>query len=187
MNSDTLLIEQLRQGETKAVHELYQLTFRYCASHITSHGGTVENAREIFQEVLVVLFNKLQDPKFNIERSLKSYLYVITKNLWSNYLKKETKTGLRLIIDEEEKPQLVEEDPQALEKKKEQEQLLLRLEQLLSQHSEDCKKLLKLFFYEKKKYREVANIMGYQESYIRKKKKKCIDTLRQRFEQIKDN
>ncbi|MEM9886850.1 MAG: sigma-70 family RNA polymerase sigma factor [Bacteroidota bacterium] len=188
MNSDEQLLTRLRTGEKQAVEELYQLTFRYCASHITNNSGTAADAREIFQEVLIVLFKKLQDPAFRIERSLKSYLYVITKNLWSNHLRQEKKTGLQLSLDQEDQVEKqgldTQQDAKALEEKQEKEQLLTRLEQLLKQHSADCRKLLRLFFYERKKSPEVAVIMGYKESYVRKKKKNCIDHLRKQFGQF---
>jgi len=175
------LVQQLRAGNEQAVRQLYNDAFTYCASFVTKNNGTPEDARGLFQDVLIVLYKKLDNPDFAINSSLKTYLYAITKNLWFTHLRKTKKTGLHLVVDEEDTPLEFSEDGSELKAKQEQEEQLLELEEHLRNHSEECQQLLRLFFYEKKNYREVAALMDYSESYVRKKKMKCIQTMREKF------
>jgi len=175
------LIEQLRAGNEQAVRQIYRDAFTYCASFVTKNNGTSEDARDIFQNVLIVFYKKLEDLNFEIESNLKTYLYAITKNLWFTHLRKAKKTGLHLVMDEEDNPLKFSDDGSELKAKQEEEEQLLELEEHLRNHSAKCQKLLRLFFYEKKNYREVAALMDYSESYVRKKKMKCIAALREKF------
>lgn len=182
MSEDTQqFLERLKAGESKAIEELYKMAFNYCASYILKNKGTKEDAKGVFQEALIVLYRNLNKPDFEIKKSLKSYLYVITKNIWYAKLRRIKKEKTDLIIDEEESGVEAVNDDEALETKKEQEKMILLLEDQIKQLKEECRKLLRLFFYEKKNSKEVAALMDYKESYIRKKKMKCIEALRNNF------
>ena len=171
------LITRLKSWDNHAIRELYTANFHYCASTVLKNSGNQEDAKEIFQEALLVLYRNLQRPEFSIGTNLKSYLFGICRNLWLKKLRTDRKTGLRLIVDEPESEfaDLPSDDGSQYA---ERETLYSLLEQALRNLSEDCRKLIKLFFYEKLTYREVAKRVDFQESYIRKKKKNCIDKIK---------
>lgn len=177
----TTLLESLKQGDEQAVEEVYNTAFHYCASFILNNQGSMEDARGIFQECLIVLFRNLQKEEFELYANLKTYLYGIAKNLWLKQLKKDRKTGLQLVVDDPHSGFSLDGQPDEGERQVQKEEQLQRLEKALIEHSEDCRRLLQMFFYGKKTYREVAQEMQYSENYVRKKKMKCIEALKEKM------
>ena len=175
------LLEALRKGNRLAVKEIYEMAFHYCASFILKNQGNMDDARDVFQEVLIVLFRNLHKEDFQINRNLKTYLYGTAKNIWLKKIERDRKRGLQLSIDRPESNFELADNQYESKEKAEKEQTLVLLEKALEEHSEECRQLLRLFFYEKKTYTEVARLMDYKESYIRNKKMKCIKVLRERL------
>lgn len=175
-NKDPFL-QKLKRGDEQAVEELYEQAFHYCASFVLKNKGDIEDARGIFQESLIVLFRNIHKEGFELRSHIKTYLYGITRNIWLKKLDRQKRGGLSLVVDDPNSNFQVEEtaDDTSAEEKEEQVE---KLEQALANHSEDCQRLLRLFYYENMSYKEVAQQMGYTDSYVRKKKMNCIQALR---------
>jgi hypothetical protein len=45
-------------------------------------GGKIDDAKDIFQDALVILIEKIYKDNLNIKKSIGGYLYVICENLW---------------------------------------------------------------------------------------------------------
>ena len=164
--------------DDQMLEELYKNHFFYCTNFILKNNGSPEDAKEIFQEALIILYKNFKKEGFSIQSNLRSYLYGVCRNLWLKKLAKQQKSGLKLTLDEPNQnfEEIVAENE--VEEKSEKERLYELLEQTIKNLSEECKKLIKLFFYEKLTYKEVAKKVDYKESYIRKKKKSCIDKIK---------
>lgn len=169
--------ERLRRGDSQAIYRLYEETFDYCASAVLRNSGTKEDAKDIFQEVLLVFIKKLRATDFTIEHNIKSYLYRITHNLWLKRLRTDKKKGLSLIMDEPDtKFQLT--PIEALPQKKILETRQIRLYEALKQLKEDCRQLLQLTFFEKLGDKEIAVETGYSYAFVPQKRKRCITKLK---------
>lgn len=170
--------KRLRQGEHQAMLQVYEEAFDYCASHILKNSGNIEDAKDIFQEVLLVFLKKLKDENFVIEHDLKAYLYKITKNLWLKRLNAHKKNGLYLVLDEPtSKINPAEEDTQTANKEKEERHQKLR--QALQQLGAACKQLLHYTFFDKRSNQEIADMMGYSSNnFISQKRIRCIRQLK---------
>lgn len=177
IDQQTQLLSQIRLGERDAVKQVYELTFHYCASFVLKNSGTREDAREIFQESLLVFLKKVRDPDFQIEYSLKGYLYAISKNLWLKQLRKKRKEGLQYIVDDPEyKMPIVAEDD--MEERSTLEAQHQQLYDCMKKLNEDCQKLLDLTFYKKMSDKEIAPIMTYSAGFVRQKRRRCIGSLK---------
>ena len=55
---DDLLL-RLKNGESTAIKEIYRLAFPACAQLVTSRYGTTNDARDTFQDALIVLHRKI--------------------------------------------------------------------------------------------------------------------------------
>lgn len=66
----------------------------------------------------------------------------------------------------------------------EQENIILdRLEKCWKSLGDECKNLLQEFYYNRKMLKHLAEEMGRKETYIRKRKQRCLEKLRSLFQQ----
>lgn len=172
------LLNKIRQGDNQAITQLYQIAFKYCASFVLRNNGTMDDAKDFFQEALFAFIKKLrQEEDFTIDHDIKAYLYTITRNLWLKRLRTDKKSGLQLSMDESDSPIVLIEDNQ-IEEKKELEAKHQQLYDGLKDLKGDCQQLLKLTFFEKKGDRDIAQIMDYSYEFVRQKRKRCIKSLK---------
>src|SRR5688572_1200580 len=81
------LLDNLEKGDNAAIELLYKSCFPAVDFYVRKNKGTAEDARDIFQEAVVILLNKIRLPGFELTASLKTYLYAISKNLWLKQLR----------------------------------------------------------------------------------------------------
>lgn len=87
--SDKILIEQLRAENEYAFRLLYKFYFSSIKSHILRNTGNQQDAEDIFQEAVTVLLQQIRKSDFQLEVSLKTYLFAIAKNLWLKSLRQQ--------------------------------------------------------------------------------------------------
>lgn len=164
INNDQVIIAGIINGNERILTCFYKENIRYVQGYILRNSGNPEDVEDVFQDALVVLYQKLRSGLLELSVPVKTYFYGICKNLWRNRLKKKEK----LIIDDGQNrfeegtndPLLVDIEDQ------EREHLYRKHFQKLST---DNKKLLYLYF-EGRSMREISKITGYSEGYTRKKK-----------------
>lgn len=128
-------------------------------------GGSDDDAKEIFQEGLMVIINKADNINFRLTCQLKTYLFCICKNLWKSELEKkkaEENYFLRKVEDEE-----VSDFTENQDYKLREEIFYGAFETLDTLHQ----KILKLYWQDLS-IKEIGELLGYSAAYI--KKEKCI-------------
>jgi len=169
-------VERLKKHDSAAIKELYEIAFAYCSKYVLKNTGTLRDAENMFQETLVVLYNNIQKEDFTLTANIKTYLYGINRRLWLKYLR-DVKGKNPKSIDPESYPEL-EDDVSDLEKKEEKEEMFLAMERAFQHLKEDCQKVIDLFHYKGKSYKEIAQILDYKESFIGKKLRICREKLK---------
>ncbi|PKV53162.1 RNA polymerase sigma factor (sigma-70 family) [Aquimarina sp. MAR_2010_214] len=164
MDKDRVIIAGIIDGDEKILTCFYKENIRYIQGYILRNNGNSEDVEDVFQDALVVLYQKLRSGLLELRVPIKTYFYGICKNLWRNRLKKKKK----LIINDEQYGfnERVGESLIADIENQEREHLYRKHFQKLSTEN---KKLLYLFF-EGKSMKEISKITGYSEGYARKKK-----------------
>lgn len=159
------IIEQLRSGQAKtALKELYQ-AFPSIRHFIRQHGGNDDEAKDIFQEALIILFKNAQRPEFKLTASVNTYLFSISKYMWKDELKKKNRIVHFEVEQKEEVSQHFEE-----------EKKFKTLDSILNSLGEKCKTILQLFYYKKQSLDEIANELGYKNTdTVKTQKYKCIE------------
>lgn len=170
-------LEQIRKGDNKSIETLYKDAFPYCASFVLKNQGTREDAKEVFQESLLILIKTARKPNFEIQHSLKAFLYGVVRNLWLKQLNQRKKSGLDLIIDEPDKNFVIIHEDE-IELKKELEARYQGLYDAMQKLKDDCRKLLNLTFYQKLSDKEVAPILNYSLEFVRQKRRRCVKQLK---------
>ncbi|MDW7691954.1 sigma-70 family RNA polymerase sigma factor [Flammeovirgaceae bacterium SG7u.111] len=167
-----LVVEKPKTPTTREdqLTEWYTEVFPSVCSYLHKRGGDLEEAKELFQEALILYYEKRVDNTFQPEVSDKAYLVGIVKNLWlKSHEKKKAIIGLENIEwegEEEAKPLT--------------EKLLL----FLRQSGQKCMDLLQSFYYERLNMKDVATRFGYSsERSATVQKFKCLEKVRDNVKQ----
>ena len=89
-NENQYFIDGIRRSDSKVLNEIYQKYSKAIIHHVTSNSGTVDDAKDVFQEGMIILFRKVNTPDFELSSNLLTYFYSICKFTWSNKLRKKS-------------------------------------------------------------------------------------------------
>ncbi|MEM7101629.1 MAG: sigma-70 family RNA polymerase sigma factor [Bacteroidota bacterium] len=182
--SDEEIISAIQAGgfiEDRYVKYLY---FRFqpkVLSFVQSNSGSEEEARDIYQDGVVSLYENIKTGKYRGEGSLAAYLFSICRFMWLNKLKRK---GIEKRVGEEIRPDDFVESalPSMLEQEKE-EQIL----ELFGELGEHCREVLIYSIFYGYSMEEIYKKMGYENAQIaRNKKYKCIKRLKKLLENRED-
>ncbi|MFI5205219.1 MAG: RNA polymerase sigma factor [Flavobacteriales bacterium] len=163
------LIQQLRSGNnTAALHELYK-SWPAVRHFIKTHGGNDDDARDIFQDSLLILYKNARKKEFVLTSAVGTYLFSICKYLWKDELKKKN----RIVSFE------VPDMPEELEDHHKEEKQLRWIDGVLSQLGEKCATILKMFYYKAMSMEQIGEQLGYKNTdTVKTQKYKCLEQAR---------
>jgi RNA polymerase sigma factor (sigma-70 family) len=166
------LLAALRKSDSSAFRNVYVVHFNMVKYFILKNNGSEEDAHDIFQEAMVVLFEQLNSGKFELTSSLKTWLYAVCRNKWLKQLEKQ-KRNVRLIDFESADDVLLPEEVE------DQNEKMQQLRKSLTRLGIGCRKLLLLFYYFKKSMEEIAVELNYTNADNAKSQKyKCLQKLK---------
>ncbi|HLO91975.1 MAG: RNA polymerase sigma factor [Chloroflexota bacterium] len=176
--SDEAIIEGLRLRSDYIIKYIYQELFPMILFLVTKNNGSEEDAEDIFQDSLIIVFRKIKANELDLTCSFRTYIYSISRNLWLQKLSKR-KQFSREFSDIEV---YITMSDYALSEKNQDEQEKFRLYQ---QHfltlGEDCQKVL-LLFMKKTSLKDIAEEMGFKtEKYAKTRKYLCKEELKKRI------
>jgi RNA polymerase sigma factor (sigma-70 family) len=87
--SDEELLKGLVARDETVLKELYKTYFPGTRRFIMSNQGREEDAYDLFQEALMVLFQKARVQEFKLTCSFGTYLYSVVRFLWLKELEKK--------------------------------------------------------------------------------------------------
>ena len=177
IEQETLLLKGLAVNDTEAIETIYRDNFSAIKSYIIKNNGYTDDALDVFQEAMIVLFEKVKSGSFILSCQLQTYLYSICRRLWLKKLQKQNRFNPSVETIEEIVP--VEDDLEFHEKKNND---FLFMESALAKIGEPCKSLLEAFYLEKKTMPEIAEAFGYTNADNAKTQKyKCLVRLKKIF------
>ena len=164
-------LKQLAAGNSHYISNLYKLYFPNIKYFVTRNNGTEQDARDIFQDALVVLYNKAIDPGFVLTSSLLTYIYSVCRFMWLKHLRKKSHHEVTI---SDTMVYIGEGDLEQAFIEREKYKLVREKFDLLPK---DCQKILDMFF-DRMKMAEISNAMGHASvGYTNKRKSKCKDKL----------
>jgi RNA polymerase sigma factor (sigma-70 family) len=176
--TDQSLIQSLRSDANpdEAIRHLYRTQFRLTVAYIKQNSGTVEDAEDIFQELVLLFIEILKKDKFRGESSISTFLYALTRNIWLNELNKRGKSKRRDEIFEKGKDESDLDVSHLIADRETKIQLMRVVDKL----GETCKKILLAFYFENLAIKEILKTLNYEnEQVVRNKKYKCLKQLEQ--------
>jgi RNA polymerase sigma factor (sigma-70 family) len=179
----TKIIEELRTGkEEKAFVRLYKFYPRI-ERYICMNSGSKDEAQDIFQEALVVFFNKVETIKANSAISIEGFLFNTCKLLWSNEIRKKK---VRQNSSDKGLENLEYRDE--IEDQLEKEAKINAIAEIFQKLEEKCKTLLELFYYKNFSMEKIAKRFGYKAVQSAKAKKyKCMEHARKLAAQMEES
>jgi len=180
-NNEQQLLEGLALNDRKAIEAIYKQHYNMVQALILNNNGTPDDARDIFQEAMIVLYEKVKTGSFELNCLIKTYLYSVCRRLWLKRLSQLQRISPEVEKLEETVP--VEEDLDLHEQKDIDFQLM---ERSMKNLGEPCKSLLEAYYLQKKSMVEIAGSFGYTNADNAKNQKyKCLMRLKKLFSQYK--
>ena len=176
-NSEKSLLQGLGQNDRKAIETLYKENYNIVQALVLNNNGTADDAKDIFQEAMIVLFQKVKSGTFELNCQIKTFVYSVSRRLWLKKLQQQNKFNLS--GDHPEDVVAVEEEIEEQEKRNFE---LAMMEKAMSGLGEPCKTLLEAFYIKKRTMQEIANRFGYTNAENAKTQKyKCLVRLKKLF------
>ena len=175
--NEQALLKGLAQNDSKAVETLYKSHFTMIQHFVENNNGSFDDARDVFQEAMIALYEKVQLDSFVLTCQIKTYLFSICKHLWLKRLQQMGKYSSPL--SENEESISIEMDMGQIEKK---DAAFAIMDRALNSLGEPCKSLLEGYYLNKKGMQELASQFGYTNADNAKNQKyKCLMRLKKLF------
>jgi len=159
------IFERICNGDEKALEFIYKKYYRMMTKLVITNSGTEDEARDIYQDGLVVFWQKARSGKLIMTSKISTYVYSICQNLW----RKELDRKKRLSNEEKDAPQTLDMDTPEREK---------IIAQCIDQLGETCKRVLMYYYFDELSMQEIADKMGFANTDTAKTKKyKCKQKL----------
>lgn len=178
--TDDDLLSGLAEGSDKALSQLYRQHYPMVSHLVVSNSGSAEDAKDIYQETLIVLYEKVSAGDFDLHCQLKTFVYAVARRLW---LKQLTLRGrspmLRSAPMDDEPADDVADD---LAEHQRRENQFAQMATSLDQLGEPCRTLLDDFYIRRLSMQAITEKFGYTNADNAKTQKyKCLTRLKRIF------
>jgi RNA polymerase sigma factor (sigma-70 family) len=175
------ILEGLKTSDSNVLEYVYKKYFPVVRFFVIKNSGTDEDAKDVFQEAVIILYKKLKDGSLDLTCAFKTYLYSVCRILWLRQLEKK-KVRNEVVSDNQVFIQL-DEDVEGLAAEQEQFRIYQKHFKLLHK---DCQDILQLFL-KKVSLKEIAQKMNIKsDKYLKKRKYDCKEALIKRIQNDPD-
>lgn len=179
--TDNEIILGILNNSSSTLKYLYKAYFPMILQLIINNNGTEHDAKDIYQESIIILHDKIKSGDFELTSKLKTFLYSVCRRLWLKKL--SHKSRFSEDIKDYEDHFSVESD---LEQHEEKDQQFLLMNSALTQLGEPCKTIIEDFYIHSKSMQEICEKFGYTNADNAKTQKyKCLQRLKKLFFNLK--
>lgn len=175
--SDEALIAGIRRDDEAALGYLYKLYFPMILHFMQNNNGTEEEAKDIYQEAVIIFYEKIKAGTLELSCQIKTYLYSVCRRLWLKKLAEKNRFAIKP-KDEEFFLDLATEEFMEEEKEARFEVMAESLQLL----GEPCKSLLEDFYLHELSMQQITEKFCYTNADTAKNQKyKCLVRLKKLF------
>lgn len=168
------LLNGIRRNDTIVLQYIYKNFYSKINFFIKKNSGDDDDANDIFQEAIIIIFRKLKANDLVLDCTFDTYLYSVCRFLWLKQLDKR-KIEKEKIKDNQEYHDDIYDDN--LEKVSDLNDRYRLYQKHFTNLGKDCQKILQMYF-DKVPLKNIAQIMGFKsEKYAKKRKFKCKEYL----------
>jgi len=163
--SDEEILKRIQKGDQTMIELLYKKNFRMVVNYIQKNSGTEEEAKDIFQESIVVFWQKAGSGNLIMTSKISTYIFSISQNLWRKELDRKGRNSGEMV----ELSEVMEHD---------KEEKIKIIHESLRQIGDTCRDILVYYYFEDRSMNDIAEIMGFANSdTVKSKKYKCKQEL----------
>ncbi|MCW2118209.1 RNA polymerase sigma factor [Flavobacterium sp. 7A] len=170
---DQMYIEGLASNNSAVIESIYKKFVPKVIHYIQNNSGDHDQAQDVVQEVLILLFDQAKAEKLTLTCPFDAYFFLLCKRKWLNELKKNSNKGVTIADDYGSSNEDSEGLVTQTEEFEEKQQLF---DAMFKKLGEKCQEVLKLSFV-LKSMEEVAEKLQVTYGYVRKKKSLCTGQL----------
>lgn len=162
----------LRTDRHRTLARIYQQAFPAVRGYVRRQGGTEQDAQDIFQDAVLVFYEKAVAGRLELTAAVGTYLLAVSRNLWRR--ERQRRARLPLTAWEEVRPA----GPAATPAETDAEPALAVLD-YVARLGERCRGILLAFYYHQQPLEQIA--ADYQYRSVRSatvQKFKCLERLR---------
>jgi RNA polymerase sigma factor (sigma-70 family) len=172
--SDEEIVAGLRERSTPAIQYIYNNYYRIIKRMVTSNSGSTMDAEDVFQDAMIIIYQKISTGSLKLTGSFIAFLYSICRHNW---LQKLDKKGIHCQFRDNLEYEHLEDNYDIDRLNEDNEKYKLFQEHFLKL-KEDDQKVLRLFLT-KISLSEIASIMGYKSyKYAKVRKYICKERLK---------
>ncbi|ALL05232.1 MULTISPECIES: RNA polymerase sigma factor [Pedobacter] len=162
------------------LNKLYTGYFPMVLQFILNNNGDEDDAKDVYQEGIIVLYNKIKGGNFELSSKLKTYIYSVCRRIWLKKLSQESRKTNN--ISDFEDIMAVEVD---LEQHEEKDQQFDKMNDALLHLGEPCKTIIQDFYINGLSMQDICEKFGYTNTDNAKTQKyKCLQRLKKLFFQV---
>lgn len=171
------LLEGLARNDRKSVQTIYKDNYNMVQSLIINNNGSADDAKDIFQEAMIVLYEKVRTGTFELNCQIKTFVYSVCRRLWLKRLQQQNRYSAP--GDNMENVVAVEDELEDHEQRNAEYEMM---EKAINSLGEPCKSLLEAYYLQKQNMQVIAANFGYTNADNAKNQKyKCLIRLKKIF------
>lgn len=175
--SEKALLTGLARNDRKAVETIYRDNYNMIQVLIINNNGSADDAKDVFQEAMIVLYERARSGSFELNCQIRTYLYSVCRRLWLKRLQQLNRYSPA--IDNLDSTVQVDDDIEEHENRNTEFEVM---EKAIASLGEPCKSLLEAYYLEKRTMQEIAAGFGYTNADNAKNQKyKCLMRLKKLF------
>jgi len=166
LRDDARILDSIRRGDEQGLTMLYASNRKAVTAYVVANSGTPDDAEDMLQEALVVLWERVRSGRFEQTARLDTFVYATVKNMWLRRLSR-----MRREVAGAVDPEVHADDgPTVLEDLVSSEEAH-SVHRALGRIGEPCRTLLLLFYWEELPMEEIARRLGFANADTAKAKK----------------
>jgi RNA polymerase sigma factor (sigma-70 family) len=179
--TDSEVILGILNNSESVLKRLYTGYFPMVLQLIINNNGDGDDAKDIYQEAIIIVYNKVKTGDFELSSKLKTYIYSVCRRLWLKRLSQMNRYGGD-IKDFEEYLSVDDET----EKNNARDIQFNKMGEALHLLGEPCKTIIEDFYINNRSMQEICENFGYTNADNAKTQKyKCLQRLKKLFFQQK--
>lgn len=159
------------------LNKLYVGYFPMILQFILNNNGSEDDAKDVYQEGIMVLYDKVRSGNFELSSKLKTYLYSVCRRIWLKKLNESYKKSQNIADFED-----VLEVENDVELREEKDRQFWQMKEALKSLGEPCKTIIEDFYIHNLSMQDICEKFGYTNSDNAKTQKyKCLQRLKKLF------
>ena len=174
--TDREVVLGILNNSEDALNRLYVGYFPMILQFILNNSGDEDDAKDVYQEAIIILYNKIKGGDFELSSKLKTYIYSVCRRIWLKKLSQESK---RTNLSDFEDMESVEVDMELHEEKDKQFE---KMQSAIIHLGEPCKTIIQDFYINNLSMQDISEKFGYTNTDNAKTQKyKCLQRLKKLF------